>query len=109
MGGVRAAGLGSRLALALLCPLLRHSSPCPGEARGRPRLPVASVTLGDPVGLEGEPGKVAQREIRPCPHPPPPRAAQDSPAVDCPGLSGTMETGCEKKTAPAHLPPQPTF
>lgn len=71
MGAGRAAGLGSRLALALLCPLLCHSSPCPGEVRGRPRLPVASVTLGDPAGLEGEPGSVAQGEIRPPPAPPP--------------------------------------
>ena len=41
---------------------------------------MASVTRGAQVGLEDGPGRVAQGEIRPCPHPlpTPPPAVQDS-------------------------------
>lgn len=88
-GRVRAADLGSWVALSLLCPLSAMSltSFPQGDERGGPWLPACGLCHSwgpdRPGGwaLANGPGKIR------------PLAVQDSPAVECQGLSGTLETG----------------
>ena len=99
--------LGSRwFSLSSAFCLQCRSPPFPREVREGPGLLACGLChSGGPDRPEGWALEGGPCEIRPWG----PLAVQDSAAVDCQTLSGTMETGYEKKTTLACLPTQSTF